>query len=132
MIIKRILKVYITKNGRYKICFYNKQNLCSISKTNYIPYIFKTNDFENIIFATKLLHSKKIIKKYKTSIYLKNNSYYFVIKIPIKDNKTPILLNEYFEYSLRGERLSSIIEEYFKPLIKNSAINVINKYFKVF
>lgn len=137
---KRLIEVFPTSSGGCIIKFTsdplpydihpkrNNLRLKSLKSKNR-PYIFCFESFENLLLVIERLYKNENTKKYLASVYFLNKKFFLKISIPIYDFKTGIFANEFSTYSTKGSLSEALLKEYGNPLIKDSAITVLGKYF---
>lgn len=139
---KRIIELFPTASGGCIFKFTTEpipsaQNDCTIktksvrlkNKTkNSTTYVFAFANFENLIMCLQPLF-KNQVRSYKSSIYRTKTRYYLNIHIPIFDTKTAIYINEFCDFSARGETAVGLLEEHALCIAKNNAIDFLKQSF---
>ena len=97
------------------------------AKNNSI-YVFAFANLDNLLICLEEIFKNKKTN-YKSSIYRTNTRYYLYIHIPIFDNKIAIQINEFCDFSARGEVAIGLLEEHAYCIIKNNAIEIFKKNF---
>lgn len=92
-------------------------------------YVFAFADFESLLSALKMLLKNEITAEYNSNVYHTMQRYYLNIHIPIFDRKTAILLNEFCDFSARGEIAVGLLDEHARCIAKDNAIQKIGSVF---
>ncbi len=127
------IEVLPTENGGCILTYYLKEETKLFGKSikiknKNIIYTFGFVAFEEIISLSKTLTYFEEFSC-NSSLHLLGKKYFLVIHLPEFDKKTPIIINEFSSFSARGKIINEIVFEYGKCLLKNDAINKINRIF---
>lgn len=135
---KLLIEVFPAVSGGCIIKFTSEPGIESFKsskiKSIYYPlktktYVFKFENFEDILNLIQVLILKKIKIFPKSSIYLINKSYYMIVEVPIEENKTILLINEYASFSAKGNHISESIKEHGKCIVAKNAVEHLAKTF---
>lgn len=96
---------------------------------NLQPYIFAFSNFENILKVINLLCQTEGSMEYCCDLYTNGNKYFINIYLPIFDKTTPLIFNEFSDYSTKSKRAVLLLKEYTSCLINNSALKKLNAAF---
>ena len=127
------IEVLPTENGGCILTYYLKDESKLFGKSikiknKSIIYTFGFLSFEEIVSLSKTLNFFEEFDC-ENSLHLLGKGYYLLIHIPEFDNKTPIIINEFSNFSARGKIIKEIVLEYGKCLFNDNAINKINHIF---
>lgn len=97
-----------------------------------LSYTFVFKNVEDLIFAVQTVKPYWPVKNAKSGLYCLNNRYFLQIFVPESCNKIPLLLQEFCSVSLPGNKVDFLLLEHFNCILKCSAVETLNRYFKPF
>lgn len=111
----------------------NYKNHFQLKKSIFRKYSFEYLNIEDLIISSILLFERHGYKIFKSSLYInkKSKKYFLTLSIISSEDKEIIsLLKEFAKQKIKGPLFQSLIDEHYKIIIKNNAIEVIYNNFK--
>ncbi len=111
----------------------NYKNHSQLKKSIFKKYSFEYSNIEDLIISSTLLFEKHGYKIFKSSLYTNKKSKKYFLTISVispEDNEIITLLEEFAQQKIKGPIFQSLIDEHFKLIIKDNAIEVIYNNFK--
>ncbi len=111
----------------------NNENSSKSKKNTFLNYTFEYSSIDDLLDCCITLFEKFGFKIFKSSLHKNKNSKKYYLTLTVTEDKNKEIINFLKEFSIFLSKESSVqyyINEHFKPIIKNNALEVLYNNFK--